>query len=152
MFRGITAITLDAKGRLSIPTRYREQLLSLASPTLVVTIDTEEPCLLVYEEPEWEKIEIKLQSLPNFKNPEVKRAQRLLIGHATNVDVDAQGRFLLPPPLRAYAKLDKHLFMIGQGNKFEIWDELLWNQKRELWLEETQAQTVLPDEMKTMSL
>lgn len=152
MFRGINAITIDAKGRLAVPVRYRESLSREDEGAMVVTIDTEEQCLLLYPKRTWQCIEEKLQSLPSF-NPAARRAQRLLIGHASDIELDANGRLLLPPILREYAKLDKHVFMIGQGNKFEIWDETLWNTRRSVWLEEDESGGGgLPDEMKSFSL
>ncbi|KTD16449.1 division/cell wall cluster transcriptional repressor MraZ [Legionella jordanis] len=154
MFRGINAITIDAKGRLTVPTRYRDALVGGHDKApLVVTIDTEETCLLLYPASEWQVIEAKLQSLPSF-NAAARRIQRLLIGHATDVDLDSNGRVLLPPLLRDYAQLDKRVVMIGQGNKFEVWDETMWQSKREQWLAEeaSAAGGGLPDEMKTFSL
>lgn len=148
MFRGINAITIDAKGRMAVPARYRD---SLSTP-LVLTIDTEERCLLLYLEEEWRKIEASLQKLPSF-NPAARRIQRLLIGHATELELDAQGRVLLPQELRKYAVIQKQAVLIGQGNKFEIWDEAHWQEKRDLWLnDEINLQDQLPDEMKTFSL
>ena len=148
MFRGINSITIDTKGRMALPSRYRE----LLSESMVVTIDTEETCLLLYPEAEWQKIEISLQKLPSF-NPAARRIQRLLIGHATDVDLDAQGRILLPLELRQYAQLQKQTVLIGQGNKFEIWDEIQWQVSRQKWLEEESSHSdELPDEMKTFSL
>jgi MraZ protein len=148
MFRGINAINLDGKGRLAVPVRYREAL----GLSLVLTIDTEETCLLLYPAQEWQVIEGNLQRLPSF-NAMARRIQRLLIGHATDLEMDAQGRMLLPPLLREYAQLDKRVVMIGQGNKFEVWAETLWQAKREQWLvAEASKQDSLPDEMKTFSL
>lgn len=152
MFRGINAITIDAKGRLAVPAKYREILGHANGGQMVVTIDTEETCLLLYPKTTWQVIEDKLQSLPSF-NAAARRAQRLLIGHATDVEIDSHARLLLPPVLREYAKLDKRVVMIGQGNKFEVWDEGLWTKRRDEWLqEETMSEEALPDEMKTISL
>ena len=148
MFRGINAINIDGKGRLAVPTRYREAL----SSSLVVTIDTEETCLLLYPAMYWQVIEDNLQRLPSF-NAAARRIQRLLIGHATDVELDGHGRVLLPLLLRDYAHLDKRVVMIGQGNKFEVWDESLWQSRREQWLvDEASREDRLPDEMKTFSL
>ncbi len=148
MFRGINAINIDGKGRLAVPTRYRDAL----SSSLVVTIDTEETCLLLYPSQHWQVIEDNLQRLPSF-NASARRIQRLLIGHATDVELDSNGRVLLPPLLREYAKLDKHVVMIGQGNKFEVWDDSLWQSRRTRWLAaEASKEDGLPDEMKTFSL
>lgn len=153
MFRGITAITIDGKGRLAVPSRYRDILVPEQS-TLVLTIDTEEACLLLYPLAEWQLIESKLQDLPSF-NVAARRIQRLLMGHATDVEVDGQGRILLPPLLREYADMDKDrkVVMIGQGNKFELWSEALWLTRRQDWLSESGSfQDTLPDEMRTFSL
>jgi MraZ protein len=147
MFRGINAITLDTKGRLAVPTRYRTAL----GAEVVLTIDTEETCLLLYPREQWQKIEDKLQNLPSF-NTQARRIQRLLIGHATDLEMDASGRLLLPQLLREYAQIDKKVVMIGQGNKFELWHEELWQQRRTHWLAEEDATEVMPDEMKTLSL
>ena len=149
MFRGINAINMDGKGRLTVPTRYRD---ALGAGALVVTIDTEETCLLLYPAVQWQVIENNLQKLPSF-NAAARRIQRLLIGHATDVALDGQGRLLLPPELREYAQVDKRVVMIGQGNKFELWDETLWQTRREQWLaDEASGADGLPDEMKTFSL
>ncbi len=152
MFRGINSITIDSKGRMALPSRHRELLSAENIHKMVVTIDTEEKCLLLYPEHEWQKIEANLQRLPSF-NAAARRIQRLLIGHATDIELDAQGRMLLPQELRAYALLQKQAVMIGQGNKFEIWDEQTWQIKRDEWLEEESSHNgQLPDEMKTFSL
>lgn len=149
MFRGINAINLDSKGRLAIPSRYRDGL----GGSVVATIDTEEACLLLYPVTQWQVIEDALQRLPSF-NTQTRRIQRLLIGHATDIHIDGNGRALLPPLLREYAALDKRVVLIGQGNKFEIWDEESWQVKREAWLEAESESSgaMLPDEMKTFFL
>lgn len=152
MFRGINTITIDTKGRMAIPTRYRSALSIDEKAPLVVTIDTEETCLLLYPAAQWQVIEDNLQKLPSF-NAAARRIQRLLIGHATDVEVDANGRVLLPTVLRTYAQLEKDVVMIGQGNKFEVWNMNIWESKREQWLEEEASNLAgLPDEMKTFSL
>ncbi len=147
MFRGINAINLDSKGRFAIPSKYREGL----GDEVVVTIDTEETCLLLYPVKAWQVIEDGLQRLPSF-NDAARRIQRLLIGHATDVNLDGNGRVLLPPLLRDYAHLEKRMVLIGQGNKFEIWDEGAWQEKRAKWLEAESSGDGLPDEMKTFFL
>lgn len=152
MFRGINTITIDTKGRLAIPTRYRSALAAEDKSPLVVTIDTEETCLLLYTAQQWQIIESNLQKLPSF-NAAARRIQRLLIGHATDIEIDGNGRVLLPPVLRTYAQLEKDVVMIGQGNKFEVWNQTLWETKREQWLaEEAEQIDALPDEMKNFSL
>ncbi len=132
-FRGVSNLSLDAKGRIVLPARYRDRLLEICQRQLIITIDTDQPCLLIYPLPEWELIEEKIEALPSF-NPTTRRIQRLLIGHATEVEVDTNGRMLLSNPLREYAKLGKKVVLIGQGKKFELWDELLWAERMQLWL------------------
>ena len=139
-------------GRLALPARYRDAFSEQNQHSFVLTIDTEETCLLLYPAEEWQLIEDKLQNLPSF-NPVARRIQRLLIGHATDVELDSSGRILLPPLLREHAQLNKKVVMIGQGNKFEVWNDELWQAKRQQWLlEEATAINTLPEEMKTFSL
>lgn len=152
MFRGISAINLDDKGRLAIPARHRARLQDSAAGQLILTIDTEERCLLLYPLPEWECIEQKIEALPSF-NREARRIQRLLIGHATDTDMDGHGRILLSPPLREYAHLQKAVVLVGQGRKFEIWDEAHWQKTRDRWMEEGLDQTgTLPASLESLSL
>jgi MraZ protein len=118
---------------------------------LVITVDTDR-CLLIYPLPEWQVIEQKLMRLPSY-NKAARRLQRLLVGHATEVEMDGQGRVLLPPPLREFAGLTKHAVMIGQGNKFELWDEQRWNEQRDGWLEEADLSELdLPADLETLSI
>lgn len=132
-FRGVSNLSLDAKGRIVLPARYRESLSEICQSQLIVTIDTEQRCLLIYPLKEWELIEEKIEALPSF-NPMTRRIQRLLIGHATDVEVDANGRMMIATPLREYAQLGKKVVMIGQGKKFELWDEALWTKCRDEWI------------------
>ena len=133
-----------------LPARYRERLLEICESQLIVTIDTDQPCLLIYPLPEWELIEEKIEALPSF-NPATRRIQRLLIGHATEVEVDANGRMLLSNPLREYAELGKKVVLIGQGKKFELWDEAVWNERMSGWLNESgEAET--PDALLELTL
>ncbi|CAL1240200.1 division/cell wall cluster transcriptional repressor MraZ [Candidatus Methylocalor cossyra] len=138
MFRGVSAINLDEKGRLAVPTRYRAELSECCDGQLVVTIGLDK-CLLLYPLPEFEEIERKLVKLPAL-NKKAKRLQRLLIGHATECELDGQGRFLIPDPLRRFALLEKRVALIGQGNKFEIWNEELWDRSRDTWIEEERSE------------
>ena len=152
MFRGISAVNLDTKGRMAVPTRYRSQLENDAEGKLVVTIDTEEKCLLLYALPDWQVIEQKIEALPSF-NLASRRIQRLLIGHATEVDVDSNGRILLPPILREYAELNKKIILVGQGKKFEIWGEDRWQARRDDWLTEKEANLgEMPAELQLLSI
>ena len=152
MFRGVNTLSLDAKGRMAMPTRYREQLQESCEGHLIITIDTDERCLLIYPLHDWELIETQLIAMANM-NPLARRVQRLLMGHATDTDMDGNGRVLLPPPLRTFAALDKRAVLIGQGKKLELWDEDHWNARRETWLSETNlAGEVLPPELAALSL
>mgnify|MGYP001993321130 CR=1 FL=1 len=112
-FLGSHAINMDAKGRLAIPARVREDLETLCGGRIVLTAHTEERCLLVYPEPQWEEILPKIEALPSF-NKAVRRTQRLLIGYATPLELDGAGRILVPQPLRDYAGLEKKLYLVGQ--------------------------------------
>ncbi|WP_018983245.1 division/cell wall cluster transcriptional repressor MraZ [Salinimonas chungwhensis] len=125
MFRGANAINLDAKGRLAIPTKYRQPLLDDCNGQLVCTIDTQQSCLLLYPLPEWEEIELKLSKFSSMV-PAERRMQRLLLGYATEAELDKSGRFLLSSPLRQHAHLTKEVMLVGQLNKFEIWDADTW--------------------------
>src|SRR5476649_2143943 len=113
MFRGANKLTLDVKGRLVMPTRYRERLQERCGGHLVITVDKDQ-CLLVYPMPDWEEIERKLMLLPSL-NPQARRLQRLMVGHATDLDIDGHGRVLLPPKLREFASLTRDAMLIGQG-------------------------------------
>lgn len=130
MFRGITSLSLDAKGRVAIPARYREELQASCDGQLVVTVHPDH-CLMIYPLPEWEPIEQALMSKPNMADPDVRWMQRLLCGHAEKVEFDAQGRILLPSKQREFAYLDRRAVLVGQGKKFELWDEETWNQQFE---------------------
>jgi MraZ protein len=137
MFRGASKVTLDAKGRMAIPTRYRARLEERCDNQLVVTVDRDY-CLLVYPLPEWEEIERRLVRLPTL-NRQVRRLQRLMVGYATEVELDGHGRILLSRELREFAGLDRQAMLIGQGNRFELWDETRWTERRDAWLEEESA-------------
>jgi MraZ protein len=151
LFRGVNIVSLDAKGRFAMPTRYREELAACCSSKLVATVDKDR-CLLIYPFPEWEEIERKLVKLPSY-NRQTRDLQRLLVGYATELDMDNNGRLLLTSPLRNFAGLDKKAVLIGQGNKFELWDEEVWNKKCDQWFEEGGMDSdSLPPEMESLSL
>jgi len=151
MLRGATKVTLDAKGRLAIPVRYREQLMTRAEGRLVATVDRDH-CLLIYPLPDWEEIERKLTRLPAL-NKQSRRLQRLMLGHATEFEMDSHGRILLTRELREFASLDRQVWLIGQGNKFELWSEERWNARREEWLADDDGEEAgLPQELETLTL
>jgi len=151
VFRGVNTVNLDSKGRLAIPTRYRDQLARLCEGQMVVTVDRD-GCLLLYPLPEWEEIERKLARLSSFQK-QTRRLQRLLIGHATECEMDANGRILLSQPLREFAGLDKAVVLIGQSNKFEIWSESTWTERRKEWIEgDGEDEGDLPADLESLSL
>lgn len=124
LFRGVTQLVLDAKGRLVVPARHRDGLTPNDDGRLVLTADPSR-CLLLYPLAAWEPIQARLMALSSF-NDQLRGLQRLLVGHADDVEIDAAGRILVPPALRKYATLDKHVVLVGQGQKFELWDEARW--------------------------
>lgn len=132
MFRGISPLSLDSKGRLSIPAKYRERLQALCNGQLVVTIDRDR-CLLIYPLPVWEEIERKLVELSSVDR-RARGLKRLLLGHAEDYVLDTSNRILLSQPLREFAGLDKKVVLVGLGNKFELWDEQAWYRLRDEWL------------------
>lgn len=125
MFRGANAISLDSKGRLTVPTRYRDGLRAQCGGQLICTVDIHACCLLLYPLPEWERVEQKLMTLSDTQ-PEERALKRLLLGYATDVEMDKAGRLLLSGPLRQFAELDKSVMLVGQLNKFEIWSDTHW--------------------------
>ena len=147
MFRGVNHITMDAKGRLALPARIREKLSDQCQGQIVVTVDTQSRCLLVYPMPVWETIEQQIQELPSM-NQAVRRFQRLVIGYATDLEFDSAGRVLLPPALREYAGLEKKLVLVGQGKKMELWDEASWQAE----IEQSKEDTSVPDELMSIVL
>jgi len=148
VFRGATKVTLDAKGRMAMPTRYRERLSSRCNGQIVLTVD-KDYCLLIFPLPDWEELERKLVRLPSMHRV-ARRILRIMVGYATEVDLDANGRLLVSRELRDFASLDKQAILIGQGNKFELWDEERWIEKRDAWLGEDEDMD-LPAELESLS-
>ena len=150
MFRGATKVSIDDKGRMVIPTRHRALLSAHSEGRVVVTVDRDQ-CLLIYPMPEWEQIERKLMSLPSLHS-QSRRLQRLMVGHATDLELDGHGRLALTAELREFAGLARAGMLIGQGNKLELWDEARWNEQRDAWLKSEQATTDLATELDSLSL
>jgi len=125
VFRGLHEINLDAKGRLVIPACYRDLLKEHCNGQLVVTIDIQDTCLRLYPLPVWEELESQLEKLPST-HAGIRRIQRLVLGYASDVEMDSSGRVLLPPALRKYAGLDRELVLVGLGKKLELWSETKW--------------------------
>lgn len=129
---------MDAKGRLAVPSRYRERLADLCGGKLVVTISLLERCLVAYPFPDWQRIEATLDGLPAL-DQKAQAISHLLIGHATELDLDAHGRILLPQSLRDFASLDKKVKMVGQIRKFELWDDGAWCARRDELLSQVET-------------
>ncbi|MFM1885343.1 MAG: hypothetical protein RL026_500 [Pseudomonadota bacterium] len=141
---------MDDKGRVVIPTRQRTLLSAPGEGRVVVTVDRDQ-CLLIYPLPAWEQIEQQLMSLPAL-HPQSRRLQRLMVGHATDLELDGHGRLALTPELRDFAGITRAAMLVGQGNKLELWDEARWSAQRETWLQSEQSTTELDAQLDTLSL
>jgi MraZ protein len=123
MFQGETAITIDDKGRLAIPTAYRDPVARLCGNRLVVTYNPyEHGCLWLYPEKAWEAVRDQVNLLPNAKQVH-RNLQRKLVGAATHLELDGNGRITLPASPRAAAGIEKKAVLLGMGAKFELWSE-----------------------------
>ena len=152
MFRGSNAITLDSKNRITIPTKYREELLADCQGKMVCTIDIQHNCLFLYPLPEWEEIEIQLCKLSNMVESE-RMLKQALLGNATECEMDKNGRLLLTGPLRKYANLEKNIMLVGQLNKFEIWCEAAWDDQLSVAINKVKAGEVeLTEKLLDLSL
>ena len=140
MFRGTSSINLDVKGRLAVPTRYRAELQECCERQLVVTVAVNEHCvgeagcLWLYPLPEWEQLEQTIRVLPTL-NKMAGKLRRFVIGNASECEMDGQGRLLLPEKLRQFATMEKRIMLVGQLNKFEIWNEDAWIAKEAEWMD-----------------
>jgi len=116
VFRGFNKISIDSKGRLAVPSRYRDLIAVQAENNLVIT-------------------------------------KQMMRGYASDCQLDSQGRILLPKELRSYAELTKQAVILGQGNKFEIWNETAWDAQRDEWLESVGDDSVpTPESLQSLSL
>ena len=127
MYRGATLLNLDGKSRLAIPTKYREVLILESSRSIVLTAHPH-GCLLLYPKSAWEPIQEKVMKFSSFYKKS-SGLQRLLVGYAEDVNVDASGRILLSAELRTYANIDKSLMLVGQGTHFELWSKDSWEEE-----------------------
>jgi MraZ protein len=130
MFRGSDPINMDAKGRMAIPTRYRALLSEICQGELVITIDMKSTCLTLSPLPEWKNFEAKVAALPALDDLG-EMLSRFVIGQAKDIQLDANGRILIPSELREYAEIDKKLILVGRTQRLEIWAENNWNAERE---------------------
>lgn len=148
-FRGASNVTIDAKGRLAIPSRYRQVLNATCKGELVITAD-EDGCLLLYPKPAWQRVEKELMKLPTLKK-QSRFLQRLMIGYATDCEIDSHGRISLTPPLREHAKLQKQGLFMGQGRRFELWDQKWWERERATRMEEKSSDREIDDALGNVS-
>ena len=129
MFQGATSLSLDAKGRMAVPSRHRDALVVAGEGRLVVTAHPHR-CLLLYPRPSWEPIRDQILAASSLQ-PESAMVRRLLVGFAEEVELDGAGRLLISPSLRQYAGLEKEVWLIGQGRHFEIWSAAGWKAQQD---------------------
>jgi len=120
---------VDAKGRLAVPTRYREALQSGAAGKQVLTAHPHR-CILLYPASAWEPIRARIMGFSSF-DAQTSLWKRLLVGFAEEVQLDASGRLLISPELRKFASFEKEVMMVGQGSHFEIWSQAAWERQLE---------------------
>jgi len=138
MFMGMFQHNIDVKGRLNLPTQFREAINATPDGTLVLTRHLDR-CLVLYPSLEWNNFKEKAKQLPSM-DPEVRRFLRFLYSRAMPCTLDKQGRILVPPPLRDYAELNGETCLIGMDHKIEIWNV-------ERWSEEDNLTTANPNEI-----
>ena len=151
MFRGATNINVDAKGRLAVPTRYRETLSRVCDGKVVITLSPRESCLWMYPLTVWEDIERKLVALPS-EDKAAERLRHILIGYADDIDMDVSVRVLIKETLREQVKIKKSSWLIGLGNKFEIWDDGLWQERRDQWLQQSSEELPVSEHVQQIAL
>lgn len=148
MFRGATSLILDAKNRLVMPSKHRDALQEQCGGNLVLTAHPH-GCLLLYPQPVWEPMEAKIMALPSF-DKQASRFQRLMVGNAEDLVLDGAGRFLISPSLRDYARLEKQVKLVGQGNHFEMWNIDAWQAQLESAMSDDEM--ILPPQLEGFSL
>jgi len=137
---------------MAIPSRFRERLAEIADGQLVLTLNPLDHSLWLYPVTDWELIEKKLAALSDF-DKQSRRTKQMMRGYANDCQLDSQGRILVPQELREYARIKKHAVILGQGNKFEIWDQSSWEEQRDKWLSRVgDEESETPDAMKSLSL
>lgn len=133
-------MSVDAKGRVALPTRFREQLRGELSATIILTVNPWDRCLWFYPLDEWEQVDAKLLALPDG-DPASRRAKQVLRGYATDCEFDNQGRILVGAEHRSFAGLSNRAALLGQGNKLELWDAVAWERQRDEWLAQIDSRT-----------
>ncbi|MFK8079223.1 MAG: division/cell wall cluster transcriptional repressor MraZ [Granulosicoccus sp.] len=150
-FRGLTKLSVDAKGRVAMPKAHRDVLDESGVVELVVTASPAR-CLNVYAKDAWIELEKKLMAAPNIKSKAVQKLQRLYVGYATPVELDGSGRMLLTSELRSFAGIDRKAMLVGQGEKFELWDESRWEREFGLCDDDDIDMSDVPEELSNLSL
>jgi MraZ protein len=148
MFQGAAALSLDAKGRLAIPARHRDALTAAGSGALVLTAHPHR-CLLLYPLPEWEPIRDRVLAGSSLEKQSAL-LKRLLVGFARDETMDAAGRLLIAPELRQFAQMDKQVWLVGQGNHFELWSDAGWQGQQEAIF--ALGDDLMPPGMESLSL
>ncbi|MDG1732085.1 MAG: division/cell wall cluster transcriptional repressor MraZ [Thalassotalea sp.] len=152
MFLGTNKVTLDSKNRITIPTKYRDDLFTDFEGKMVCTIDVQNACLLLYPAAAWEKIKARISSLSDFNKAE-RTIKRILLGNAHACELDKNGRILMTPSLREHANLGKNVVLVGLDNKFEIWDESAWQLEQATGLEQLQSgELEFPERLQELSI
>lgn len=151
MFRGTHYLTLDDKGRVPMPAKFRQPLTESCGGELIVVPSLVSRCLWIFPLPEWEKIEERVSKLSSF-DANAEHLKSVLIGYATDVTLDSHGRFLVQPEHRAYAQLGKQVALAGQGNKFALWDESAWRAQWEDLQQNRINLTALADKLADLGL
>ena len=141
MFQGASSLSLDAKGRLSMPTRHRDVLAASAANQLTITKHPH-GCLMIFPRPEWEKFRERIAALPMA----AQWWKRIFLGNAMDVELDGTGRVLVSPELRAAAGIEKDVMLLGMGNNFELWDKATYEAK-----EAEAMRSEMPDVFKEFS-
>lgn len=141
MFQGASSLSLDTKGRLSVPTRHRDVLTANAQGQLTITKHPH-GCLMVFPRPEWEKFRERIAALPMS----AQWWKRIFLGNAMDVELDGTGRVLVSPELREAAGISKEAILLGMGNHFELWDKASYDAQ-----EAKAMQGELPDALKDFS-
>lgn len=148
MFQGASQVSLDAKGRMAVPTRIRDPLTQGGTVKLVLTAHPD-GCLLLYPQPAWDPIRARVMAFPSLDR-QFSVWKRLLVGFAQDVELDGAGRLLIAPELRDFAHIDRAVMLVGQGSHYEIWDLESWNQQLETL--KSGGNPTLPPGMENFSL
>ena len=144
--RGVNNVTVDPKGRVGIPSKYRHELNELCNSNLVITANATQRSIFIYPKPYWIPVEEQLQKFSSAKV--AGYVQRMMLSHATECEPDNNGRILLPPPLRKNMRIKKSCVLLGLGNRFELWDQKIWDEYMEQKMKEIDtegADSVLKD-------